>query len=161
MKFLDRLETLAAILKAADGKVVGKKKLQKLIYLCQEKGLYLGYDYTYHHYGVFSADLEAELRLGEAYGLIEQVQSDSDQLSTIISLNQTQSEIEPLPRDWDLLVKAFNSAQPRVLEVLSTIVYLVKAGYSDESLNAELHSLKGHLVSYFDNAWKMYQIHFS
>jgi hypothetical protein len=42
---------------AAGGQVVGKVRLQKLVYLLDRLGVPTGFSFSYHHYGPFSEEL--------------------------------------------------------------------------------------------------------
>src|SRR5437870_113537 len=45
------------LLRAAGGQVVGKVRLQKLVYLLDQLGLNSGFTFEYHHYGPYSEEL--------------------------------------------------------------------------------------------------------
>jgi uncharacterized protein YwgA len=45
------------LLRAANGEIVGKVRLQKTVYLLDQVGLESGFSYEYHHYGPYSAEL--------------------------------------------------------------------------------------------------------
>lgn len=49
----------------------GKKVLQKLIYLIQEKGVNLNYQYTIHYYGPYSSQLDYSIQSLERLGIVE------------------------------------------------------------------------------------------
>lgn len=51
---------MPAFIDAAGGQIVGKVRLQKLVYLLDQLGVPTGFSFTYHHYGPFSEEL-AEL----------------------------------------------------------------------------------------------------
>jgi uncharacterized protein len=49
--------TIAQVLAAANGEIVGRVRLQKIVYLLEQLGLGSGFRYTYHHYGPYSEDV--------------------------------------------------------------------------------------------------------
>lgn len=49
--------TIAQVLAAANGEIVGRVRLQKIVYLLEQLGLGSGFRYSYHHYGPYSEDL--------------------------------------------------------------------------------------------------------
>ncbi len=49
--------TIAQVLAAANGEIVGRVRLQKIVYLLEQLGLNSGYSFTYHHYGPYSEDV--------------------------------------------------------------------------------------------------------
>jgi len=163
MDILEKLAKLAAAIQAADGKVVGKKKLQKLIHLAQEKGLHLGYDYDYHLHGVYCSELEADLRIAELYGVVTQEVTQEYGNPVEIALNATAVDQEVMDevvsaedRGGLDLIRTLKDEPARVVEVLSTIVYLSNEGYNVADRDKHLLRLKGHLADYFDRAKKLH-----
>jgi len=65
-------ETVAAILHAANGTLIGRVRLQKIFYLLDQLGLKSGFDYEYHHYGPYSADLSVAVADARAFGKIDE-----------------------------------------------------------------------------------------
>jgi len=54
------------------GEVWGRTRLQKMIFLLKEKdGVNFGYDFIPYHYGPYSQELQVELNLLEAAGLVQ------------------------------------------------------------------------------------------
>lgn len=167
MDILEKLAKLAAALQAADGIVLGKKKMQKLVYLAQENGLNLGYDYEYHIHGVFCSELEADLRIAESYGVVTQEVTPEYGNPVEIALNSDAVDQEVLDEtlcDEDKfgleLIQALKDENARVLEVLSTIVYLTNEGYDGGEREKHLLRLKGHLVDYFQRARELHNKYF-
>lgn len=52
---------IVSLLSAADGKIVGRIRIQKIVYLLEQLGLNSGFNFSYHHYGPYSEDLSQEL----------------------------------------------------------------------------------------------------
>lgn len=158
MRVLERLEKLKFLLKVAGGKVEGRKKLQKLAYICQSKGEFLSYDFDFHLYGVYSADLTNDVLLAKEWGILNEKARG----------NKFDIELLEKPQDSNLLknslgfrlVAKLKDEQSTVLEVLSTIIYLDSKGYSGEELDSKLDSLKGHLKNDFPKAWELYKKYF-
>jgi uncharacterized protein len=48
---------LPDLVRAAGGQIVGRVRLQKLVYLLDQLGLKSGFRFTYHHYGPYSEEL--------------------------------------------------------------------------------------------------------
>jgi len=55
---MDRENIVAAVVAAAGGRLTGRVRLQKTVYLLDRLGLNSGFEYDYHHYGPYSRDLE-------------------------------------------------------------------------------------------------------
>jgi uncharacterized protein YwgA len=58
-------QLLKGVLEAADGEIVGRIRMQKVIYLLQQLGLESRLPFTYHHYGPYSEELTAALSQAE------------------------------------------------------------------------------------------------
>lgn len=50
-------EFVAAIVQAGDGEIIGRIRLQKIVYLLEQLGMGAGFSFTYHHYGPYSEDV--------------------------------------------------------------------------------------------------------
>jgi uncharacterized protein len=48
---------IATLIEAAGGEIVGKTRLQKLVYLLDQVGIPTGFSFSYHHYGPYSEEL--------------------------------------------------------------------------------------------------------
>ncbi len=45
------------ILSASGGEIIGRIRMQKIVYLLEQCGLGAGFDFSYHHYGPYSEEL--------------------------------------------------------------------------------------------------------
>jgi len=52
---------ISLLILAAGGEIVGKVRLQKMVYLLEQMGMADDYSFDYHHYGPYSADLANEV----------------------------------------------------------------------------------------------------
>lgn len=167
MDILQRMVDLKSLIEAAGGEIVGKKKCQKLAYLAQEKGFYLGYDFEYHFHGVFCSELEADLRIAESFGVLDQEVTGRYGNPVRISINENvviegaEKEYGEEEKEGLAIVEALKDESARVLEVLSTIVYLTNSGYTGTARERHLKRLKGHLIEYFDRAKELFEEHFA
>lgn len=53
----DMRSLVSAVMRAADGTIVGRIRMQKIFYLLEQLGLGAGLSFSYYHYGPFSRDL--------------------------------------------------------------------------------------------------------
>lgn len=60
------------LLEAADGEIVGKVRLQKVVYLLDQLGMNSGFSYEYHHYGPYSDQLADKVDSDVIFGHIEE-----------------------------------------------------------------------------------------
>jgi len=58
---------------APEQKLVSRVRLQKIAYLLEQMGCDLGFEYSYHHYGPFSQDLDRAILDAKAFGLVKEV----------------------------------------------------------------------------------------
>ncbi len=56
-----REELVKKTLQAADGKIVGRIRLQKIFYLLEQFGLNSGFRFSYYHYGPYSEELSGSV----------------------------------------------------------------------------------------------------
>jgi len=63
---------IADIVNAVGGRLVSRIRLQKIAYLLDQLGAESGFDYTYHHYGPYSRDLDSAILDAEAFDLIKE-----------------------------------------------------------------------------------------
>lgn len=69
---IEREEIVAALLRAAGGRMVGRVRFQKVAFLLDKLGLNSGFEYNYGNYGPFSHDLDNAVADAEAFGLVEE-----------------------------------------------------------------------------------------
>ena len=63
----DRESIVVAVLAAANGRLAGRVRLQKVVYLLDRLGLESGFAYDYYHYGPFSRELDNAVADAEAF----------------------------------------------------------------------------------------------
>lgn len=64
----------ASLVAALGGQVVGKIRLQKIVYLLDILGLNSGFSYSYHHYGPYSSELSDATDFEHFFGDLEEEQ---------------------------------------------------------------------------------------
>jgi len=155
MEFSQRLEKLKILLSAAGNTVQGRKKLQKLAYLCQAAGEPLGQSFTFHHYGVYSPTLADDIRAAASMQLLDEF----DGCGTVVMKLKTPVEVQP--SKGFSIVQKLKDKEARLLEVLTTILYLKAQGYADATLKAKLTALKGQHSDFFAEAFELAKTEFS
>lgn len=68
-------ESVATLIADSGGRVVGKTRLQKTAYLLELMNLGFGFDFDYHHFGPFSAQLAEATDDAVLIGLIKENES--------------------------------------------------------------------------------------
>ena len=100
-----------------------KKTLQKLMYLSQEAGIFLGFDdYSIYLYGPYSRDLDAETRYLYSLGYLD-INTKSDKGHLISIVDQNDKEIPPPHPCVKEVVRNFCKKSPADLELLATTLY--------------------------------------
>lgn len=162
MDKLSRLDRLQRLVEAAGGTVDGRKKLHKLVYLCQRSGTDLGQAFQFHMYGVYSPSLAQDVDAATAWGLLEEKLSAGGAYEIrLLSAPQSAKLGPPVADTLGLgTVRTLANESSATLEVLSTIVYLWNLDLRGEDLRISLRGLKGHLESFFNLAFDLAAQHF-
>jgi len=154
METLERLARLRQLVEASGGRVDGRKKLQKLVYLCQKAGGDLGYSFGFHYYGVYSAELAHDLRVAGRWEILDETEIGEG--SYRIALGREDLGrfvvVSGIEEHGLEVVRRLKDTPAAVLEVLSTILYLRETGYEGIRLDEKLNELKGHLSYAFAEA---------
>ncbi|MCM2676007.1 YwgA family protein [Alkalicoccobacillus plakortidis] len=127
------------------GEVIGRKKLQKMIYIEKKLNIPFRERYTFHVYGPYSEELSLRIEELTNLGLLNEVKEDkghyyhyryslSDEGSQFLSL----SSID-MP-DATAVTNSLNQQSSRFLELLSTLLYFDHL--SGEELKQKVISVK-------------------
>jgi uncharacterized protein len=134
----DPIQMVAGMVALNDGELVGKVRLQKTFYLLDACGLQSGFDYDFHFYGPFSADLSRIADDATALGRIDF--EDKYGYHNVPYRVFRTSRDAPLPnrlgvfsaaevREKLKLMAKYSAAE---LEVAASIVFLRDNGYRDD-----------------------------
>jgi uncharacterized protein YwgA len=130
---------IPSLVVAAGGEIVGKIRLQKVVYLLDQMGLHSGFSYEYFHYGPYSEDLAERVEDDVIFGRLRadrrrrlsdgvpyiayfaEAHGDGDTLEAHISADRIQTALAEMQR-----------RSATVLELAATIHWLaVVEGVSD------------------------------
>ena len=120
---------IPALIDAAGGEVVGKIRLQKMVYLLDQLGAKSGFSFEYHHYGPYSEELAEAVDDGVIFGCIaeEQRRRVSDGVSYVVyrSLNHRgqSSDVFSQPA-IGAAIEEMNRQSMTILELAATIHWL-------------------------------------
>jgi len=114
---------------AAGGRLVGKTRLQKTIYILKIAGLSPEFSYTYHYYGPYSEEVASATKDAILDDLIAETE-DVAQWGGTFSIFTTsyQGSVDPISRD---LVTVACSSDPVTLELAATAAFLKLSGVED------------------------------
>ncbi|HQS10089.1 MAG TPA: hypothetical protein PLK13_14810 [Xanthobacteraceae bacterium] len=129
---MERLQKLIPeIIDLAGGEIIGRIRLQKIIYLMDRKGLNSGANYIYYHYGPYSEDVADAISDAKFWGTLEEQtefrQSDGAPYSvfrSIISVERDNNLGNLAVDDAYSILSKLKSANSTVLELSATIHWL-------------------------------------
>lgn len=142
--FLDALGISSEISTLED-----RKRVQKAVYIGQEAGADLGYSYGWYLLGPYSPELTQNyftlnddlINGDEDYKSYKLVDPLLNKLYDIKSLMEVPQEVNLPQEDW--------------LELVASIIYLMKEGNDVERTKTKLSRKKPRLVRHFDVAFKL------
>jgi uncharacterized protein YwgA len=126
----EREDVVAAVVAAAGGRLTGRVRLQKTIYLLDQLGLGSGFSHEYYHYGPYSSDLENATADAKAFGLIEETFAHRVSDGAMYSIFESKRDVGPeafgsLGRDRAKeIASLFARTNVTVLELAATIDWL-------------------------------------
>ncbi|MFZ5753023.1 MAG: hypothetical protein ACOY3J_02185 [Bacillota bacterium] len=157
---LENIFALRDVISMCGGKIRGRKKIQKIIYILQELSdpPLKPYQFKWNYYGVYSEELANDLSVGESFGILKENEEEEYGYRTYIIEAVDSSNPTRLCRDQNLksIVQYLSQQETRVLEVLSSIIFFKNEGLDGEELKGKLHTFKGHLAAFFDQAFAAY-----
>src|SRR6266511_2402371 len=129
---IDREHIVAAVVVAAGGRLTGRARLQKAIYLLEQLGLNTNFEFEYHHYGPFSRDLDNAVADAKAFHLIEEQFERRQSDGATYSIFKLKDGEEPKPEVYGKLgairvgelARLFAETNVTVLELAATVDWL-------------------------------------
>lgn len=154
---MNTLIQIGHLFKAVDT-IEGRKRLQKMVHILQEFGIPFGLQFSYHHYGPYSEDLQTTIQFFSNDGLIKEVPITKGQYPT--SCFQAESSLLGLLSDvgenkepeWSAFAKELKEKSAKQLETISTMLFLGAIKESTLDLKKKFVALKPHLEEFFDEA---------
>lgn len=143
----DPLDIVVGIVALNGGKLVGKTRLQKVTYLLDACGLNSGFDYEYHHFGPYSADVAASADVAE---ILDRLSSEekpgfhSVPYVTYATTEEVPSRLSEMSaQEITEKLSTMEHYSAIVLELAATIHYLENAeGYSSSGAQEEVKARK-------------------
>lgn len=158
---LDNINILCDVVKSFGGKIYGRKRMHKIIFILQEKGFMPKtiYQFRWNYYGVYSDELANDVDLGEFFDMIKEVEEYVGSNKTYVIESVPSNYITKIINDQAIqrAIEILSHKETRVLEVLSSIIYFEKQGLKGKDLDKKLDFFKGHLNKYFEEAFETYE----
>jgi uncharacterized protein len=118
-----------SIVTASGGQVLGRIKLQKLVFLLDKLGLESGFKYSYHHYGPYSEELSTVTETAKIFNLIQEKfalrKSDGARYSVFEPTSSNASSVKSEFLSRQNIVNAINE----INSINSTVVELAATAY--------------------------------
>ncbi len=121
----------ARVVNEAGGHLVGRTRLQKVVYLAQLAGFGEEFSFEYKHYGPFSEDLATGMEIAAGLGLVQEEEKRAawgGRYSTYVANERTPSS-ENAARS--AFVRAAAGISPIELELAATAAFLHLNGWYD------------------------------
>ncbi|MBC6437128.1 MAG: hypothetical protein GDA52_03065 [Rhodobacteraceae bacterium] len=129
----EQIAAVAAIIRDAGGKIVGRTRLQKIAYLLDVAGFGDGFYFVYKHYGPYSEVVAEAARVGALFGDLteEECQAEWGGYYSIYAVKDAPDDAVPAERRE--LARQAARAGAVVLELAATAVFLSlsRDGYDD------------------------------
>lgn len=144
-------ENYAEVLRLIDfagGSIAGRKKLQKMVFLAQQRGWPFTEVFRYHLYGPFSEQLAIEIEEMKAFGFVTEEKQAGQGSALCCSLTQQgRSLLEKyanpaLSPMFKHLIAEMSQLDSRTLELLATVFFLLKCHVSTDEMLDSIKSLK-------------------
>jgi uncharacterized protein YwgA len=130
---MDQAEAVARLVKLNGGKLVGKTRLQKSVYLLKSVDVDLGFDFDYHHYGPYSEELALASNDAKALGLIN-VEWRSSYGNDFAIFTTPEEGVRALDSDRARSVmKILEGYETTVLELAATADFLRRNGFGERA----------------------------
>ena len=154
---LNNILILRDIINLGGGQVTGNKKMHKIVFIIQEFTNYFNppFEYKWNYYGVYSDELTSKLRIGRFFKIFEEIPvREYGYQSYAIRVKDNTEPTHAMDSDViKELMQFLNSKEPRLLEVISSIIYFRNEGLTREEVDLRLLEFKGHLEKFFDKAY--------
>jgi uncharacterized protein len=123
-------DSVVALVKLNGGRIVGRTRLQKTVYLLESCGVDLGFDFDYHHYGPYSEDLSIASSDAVALGLIEMQWHNAYGNEYAVFTTVAEPETKLSRKAGDAL-KILDQYDAVTLELAATVDFLERNGYPE------------------------------
>jgi uncharacterized protein YwgA len=118
----------------AGGRIVGKTRLQKAMFILEQAGVGFGFEFSYHHYGPYSEELAWATKDAADEGLIREKEDQAKWggfYSTFIVQQKCEPANDAATSIRSALLKKIVPADSVVLEIAATAALLKSIGVDD------------------------------
>lgn len=122
------LAKVAAIVRDAGGRVVGRTRLQKMAYLLELAGLGEGFSFEYRHYGPYSEELAASARFENLVGFLKEKEMSTSWGGFYSVFTVAASDNCIIANARVSIARIAAAADPVELELAATAAFLASKG---------------------------------
>jgi len=152
----ERYKKILTMLKLSGGEIWGRKRFQKMVYILKVKGASFAEDFTYHYYGPYSSELQLEIDNLVETGLLQEDEPDAG-INCYIYRSASDIKESAEIAHYNKIISLLKSKTTDVLELTSTLYYLIDSGITDHSmLRKKLIALKPSLEKNLDAAFHLH-----
>lgn len=139
----DPLDIIVGVVSLNGGKLVGKTRLQKVTYLLDACGMKSGFEYDYHHFGPYSAEVASSADLAELIGRISSEEKPGFHSVPYVTFSTEESKPDRLgaltSKKISEKLSIMESYSAIVLELAATLHYLEhEEGYTQPGAQEEI-----------------------
>jgi uncharacterized protein YwgA len=140
------MDFAVAVIAANGGKIVGKTRLQKTVYLLQKLCNAEAYSFEYHYYGPYSAELANDIDTASCMGVVKTSERHGYYSMPYVVYETEERKAAPVFGDTALVKKRLReleSVNAIVLELAATWIFLKdEGGMGRTEIEEALRSLK-------------------
>lgn len=146
---------------SAEG-IRGRKKLQKMIHLLKSAGTEFPFKYRYHHYGPYSAQLQAEMNQLVKQGYLNEKLENGAYKYKITDNGLKFKSMLELDGGFsfslnEAVLSELKEQDTQFLEMFSTYVFLIESGDTRKEAEEKAKQLKPNLINWLDEAISSYE----
>jgi uncharacterized protein YwgA len=141
----------------ATGRISGRKKFQKLVYILKHKGFNFKEDYSYYYYGPYSSVLQMEIDDLVRSELLDESLNNNTYEYSITDKAYEYVRDSSYSEEQVSLINMLNQESAYILELVSVFFYLEDSGYNNQNaILKKTRILKPELVNYIGEAYSLY-----
>ena len=127
MATVEEARLVAAIVRDAGGRVVGRTRLQKMAFILEASGLGSGFPFIYKHYGPYSEELSNASRTAAILGILRETESPASWGGSFSTFEVSMPPDLTVPESRRRMVHETVNADAIELELAATALYLSSA----------------------------------
>jgi hypothetical protein len=137
MVTINEARQVAAIVRDAGGRIVGRTRLQKIAFILESVGLGEGFAFKYRHYGPYSDELSTACRIAVVLDLMEEREQPASWGGLYSTFSTNLPENQNVPDARRQIARETACANAVELELAATALYLAQEGVPNPWVETE------------------------